>query len=473
MDKKKVIIIAIDGGNYEVINEFMEKGLMPNLKSFKNTKELRSVMPPATAVAWASFTTGTHPGKNEIYDFTILDEHTWDVNFINRERLQGKTLWEYFDEANVKGCFLNIPLTYPVDQTKGIIVSGIETPSTLYNYTYPREIKKELDDIGYRIDVSGIKSDKDEIVQEALYNFEKRMQASDLLLAKDPDFFIVLFRVSDIVMHYAWGKPVVEEVYLKIDNYIGKLKEKYPDREIIIMSDHGFEKIEKAFNTNAWLQNEGYLKTNFKKSWLQTFGITRKRIYWIIDHLHLNFLVKMVPRKLGQSIPDEKTFFEEAIQRNIIDFTKTKALSKRALKSSQIFLNKEVRGGIVKPEDEEALKQEIKQKLIDYFKDKNINVIVKTKEEWYGEGVHYAPDVTIYFEEKGWDTHDFFSPDKEVFVERNKKEDAQHNMHGIIYTNLDLNLDNPCIVDLAPTLLNYFGVDYSQNNFDGKSLISK
>ena len=47
---------------------------MPNLNKFKYKSKLISVIPPATAVAWASFSTGNNPGKTEIYDFTILDD---------------------------------------------------------------------------------------------------------------------------------------------------------------------------------------------------------------------------------------------------------------------------------------------------------------------------------------------------------------------------------------------------------------
>lgn len=469
--KKKVIIIAIDGGNFEVLNSFFEKGLLPNLQKYKYRAELTSVMPPATAVAWASFSTGNHPGKTEIYDFTIIDNVSWETNFINRTRLEGKTLWQYFTEAGIKSCFLNIPLTYPIDKINGVIVSGIETPSTFHAYAHPPELKEELNKIGYQIDVSGIKSDREDIIKEALYNFEKRIEVSNLLLKRDFDFFIVLFRASDIVKHYAWGKEPVEKVYCKIDEFVGKIREEYKNSEVIVMSDHGFEKIDFAFNTNAWLRENGYLKTNFKRSWLSTFGITRKRIYWILDHLKLNFLVRMIPRKIGKKIPDTKINFEEAILNNIADLKKTKAIAKRAMKSSQIFLNTESRGGIVKKEEEEQLKQEIKQKLIKFCQENKKDVIIKTKEELYNKDAKYAPDITIYFEEKGYDTYDFFSPDRNIFVEPNKREDAQHNMHGVIFTDLDLNLENACIVDLVPTLLDYFEIKYLDGNFDGKSLL--
>lgn len=471
-NKKKLIIIGIDGGTFDVINPFIEKGIMPHLDKFKNRAVLESTIPPATAVAWASFSTGNNPGKTEIYDFTIVDDFSWNVDFIDRRRLQGKPLWIYLSEAGVKPCYVNIPLTYPIDEIDGIIVSGIETPSTIYRYTNPPELKKELDELGYEIDVSGMKDNREDLVKEGLSIFHKRLKAVDLLLKKEFDFFVVLFRESDIVKHYAWGKPEVDYVYGEIDKLIGKLKSN-PEYEVLVMSDHGFEKITHAFNTNVWLERNGYLSSTLKRSWLQTFGINRKHIYSIIDKFKLNFLIRLIPRKLGQRIPDTKMDFEQAIATGTIDLKKTRAIAKRALKTAQIFLNSERRGGIVKENEEEGLKQEIKRKLEEFFLKEKIKVIVKTKEELYGKNVRFAPDITLYFEEKGYDTFNYFSADKSYFVPPIEKQDAEHNLHGIIFTDLDLELDNPAITDLAPTILDYYGIKYDKNSFDGKSLLTK
>lgn len=469
-NKKKLVIIGIDGGNFDVMNPFIEKGLMPNLAKMKKRAVLESVIPPTTAVAWASFSTGNYPGKTEIYDFTIVDDNSWNIDFIDRTRLRGKPLWIYLSEAGVKPCYVNIPLTYPVDKIDGIIVSGIETPSTMCNYTNPPELKKELNEIGYKIDVSGLKDKREDLVEEGLDNFNKRLKAVELLLKKDFDFFIVLFRESDIMKHYAWGKKEVEDVYGRLDKLIGELKAN-PNYEVIAMSDHGFEKIDYAFNANAWLEKNGYLTLTLKRNWLQTFGITRKRVYRIIEKLKLNFLIRMIPRKLAQKVPEEKIGFEQAITTGVVDMSKTKAIAKRALKTAQIFLNSEKRGGIVKKEEEESLKQEIKEKLLKFFEEKKIKVIVKTKEELYGKNVNYAPDVTLYFEEKGYDTFNIFTADKTFFIPPIESQDAEHNLHGVIFTDLDLNLENPAIVDLAPTILDYFKIKYNKNDFDGKSLL--
>lgn len=466
MKKKKLIIIAIDGGNFEVINPFFEEGILPNIKRLKHQGNLTSVIPPATAVAWASFATGNYPGKTEIYDFTIMDDSSWKVHFINRLRLKGKPLWEYLDKAGIKSCFINMPVTYPPDKINGVIISGIETPSTMSNYVHPPELKEDLKKIGYEIEVSGLKNKREEIVEEALHIFDKRIETAKFLLKKDFDFFFILFRASDITQHFAWGKEPVKQVYQKIDAFLGEIKKDY---EPIIMSDHGFEKIDKAFNANAWLEREGYIKTKIKKNFLSYTGINQQRVFWILEKLKLKSLIRFVPRNLAKKVPTDKINLEEAMATGIIDMSQTKAIAKRAVKSAQIFLNSEKRGGVVKKEDEESLKLEIKNKLLDFFNKNKINAVVNTKEELYSGTAQYAPDITIYLEEKGYDTHCLFSPDKNFFPKPLENQDAEHNLHGFIFTDLPFNLEGANLVDLAPTILDYFGI--KKGNFDGRSLL--
>ncbi len=346
------------------------------------------------------------------------------------------------------------------------MISGIETPSRLHDYVYPKYLKKELNKRGYKIEISTIRG-RNKIVREAKNILDKRIEIAKYLFRKNFDFFFVLFRASDIVQHYAWNKKDVEEVYKKIDNFIGSIGDK---NDVIVISDHGFEKINKAFNANAWLEKQGYLKMKkIRKNLLAVLGIRKEKLLKIIDKLKLKSLIRLIPRKIGKKIPTEKTGFEEALALNLIDFDKTKAIAKRAVKSAQIYLNKEKRGGIIKESEEEKLKREIKNRLERFFKKEKIKVKIWTKEELYGKKTKYAPDLTLYIEEKGYDTHCFFSSDKKIWVGPIAKQDAEHNLNGIIFSNLNLNLKKAEIIDLSPTILNYYKI--KAGKFDGKSLL--
>jgi len=462
-NKKKLIIIGIDGGNFEILNPMLRKNLLPNLKNFKYKAVLKSVIPPATCAAWAGFSTGNLPGKTEIYDFTMVDDNSWKVSFIERKRLKGRTLWEYLDKAGLKSCFINIPLTFPPDEINGVMISGIDAPSEMYNYVYPYKFKEKLKGIGYKIEIPS-SYNKEEKIKDALEILDKRIEAAKYFLKREFDFFIVLFRASDIVQHYEWDKGHIKMVYKKIDDFIGEIKNK----DLIVMSDHGSEKIKKTFNANNWLEKEGYLKIKGKKKRISFMGINKERIYKILGLLKLTFLTKIIPRRLGKKIPTEKIGFEEAITTGLIDLTKTKAVAKRAVKSAQIFLNTKKRGGIVDKDEEEQLKKEIKEKLKRLFEKNHIKCVIKTKEELYDSG-RYAPDITLYIEEKGYDTNCSFLENKKIWDNPRSQHIAEHNLEGVIFTDLNLNLNNASIIDLAPTILDYFKI--KKGEFDGKSLM--
>ena len=467
--KKKLVIVAIDGGTFNVINPLFKKNKLKNLKRIRYSGLLKSTIPPGTSVAWSSFATGNNPGKTGIYDFTVVDEISWRIRFINQKVRKGKAIWKYLDEANLKSCVINIPVTYPPDKINGVMISGIDAPSTLSNYTYPKEIKKKLKEFGYKIDVSGLK-EKKELPLEAMKLLDIRIKTAKYFLDKEFDFFIVLFRASDIVQHFAWGEKIVERVYEKIDEFIGhaqdKLKEDYGN--LIVMSDHGFEKVNKALNLNVWLEKEGYLKTNLTQSGLLSkLGVSRERIFKILEGLKLNFLIKVIPRSISKKIPTKSVDFEEALLTGLIDLSHTRAISKRAGKTSQIFLNKENRGGIVKPSEENKLKGEIKTKLEGFLNQNRIKSSIFLKEELYGKNSVCSPDITLYINEPNYDTISLFSPQKKMWGE--PKEPATHNTEGVIFSDLNLKLENANIIDLAPTILKYFGV--KGGRFDGKPLI--
>ena len=54
-------------------------------------------------------------------------------------------------------------------------------------------------------------------------------------------------------------------------------------------------------------------------------------------------------------------------------------------------------------DSQSELKQEIKEKLKLFFEKEKLDVDVKTKEELYGKDAEFAPDISVYFREKGYD----------------------------------------------------------------------
>ena len=68
----RVLVIGLDGATFDVLLPLARAGRLPALAALiarGTSAPLRSVFPPVTAPAWASFMTGKNPGKHGIYEF--------------------------------------------------------------------------------------------------------------------------------------------------------------------------------------------------------------------------------------------------------------------------------------------------------------------------------------------------------------------------------------------------------------------
>jgi len=71
-EKKKMVVIGIDGATFDVIDPMVERGELPNLATLMKEGcrgELESTFPPITHTAWSTFSTGKNPGKHGVFDF--------------------------------------------------------------------------------------------------------------------------------------------------------------------------------------------------------------------------------------------------------------------------------------------------------------------------------------------------------------------------------------------------------------------
>ena len=69
------------------------------------------------------------------------------------------------------------------------------------------------------------------------------------------------FSSIDQNSHMLWGKhePELIEVYRAVDSAIGETMNRFPDADIIVMSDHGFNSFDRSVNLNTWLWQQGFL----------------------------------------------------------------------------------------------------------------------------------------------------------------------------------------------------------------------
>ena len=269
---KRSIWIGIDGAPYSFLNQAMDRGVLPNLKRFRDEYyfgRMNAPLPDNSAVSWSSIITGTTPGEHGIYGFTDLIPGTYTLSFPNFKSLRQKPFW--LSDESRRSVVVNVPFTYPAAPLNGELVAGFVAPDLL-KASYPSSFGSWLGRENYRIDVDSRKAHKSrELFWEDLLSVhEKRVHVyRHLFTGEQWDNFMIVFTGSDRVGHFLWDacEDKIEpwytrilEYYSRVDREIGWILERTNDTDIVVcMSDHGMERIRTEVYLNTVLQEHGYL----------------------------------------------------------------------------------------------------------------------------------------------------------------------------------------------------------------------
>jgi len=299
--------------------------------------------------------------------------------------------------------------------------------------------------------------DEEAFLKQAWLIFEERKKMLwDVLEKTKRGFATVVFDTTDRISHMFYRyldpehpanegkdveehKHVIRDLYAKMDSFLGEIREKIGDDQdtlLMVLSDHGFCNFRRGVNINAWLRDEGYLVL---KDGAETSGD------WFAQ----------------------------------VDWSKTKAFT---LGLTGIFVNRKGREaqGIVEPGAEmDALCAELKEKLEALRDPLDGQAVVKeaflTQELHSGPYADMAPEVLLGYHRgfrHSWDCATG-SVSKEVFTDNTKSWSGDHCVDprlvpGVFWCNRPIAVEDPTLLDIAPTALTMFGVEvprYMQGRF--------
>lgn len=242
----KTLLLGLDGFD----PDYHERFDLPNIKSIGDGFEISTH--GNSGPSWASVLTGLTPNGHGVRKLEPQqDQQSW----------QGTPIWEKVDGYSG---IANCPLTYPPKELDGWMVTGMMTPARAI-YTYPRSLYKDLDDIGYRIDVwvddhknhpngayGTIPFDftqeyRDELLENIDDVIRRRGEAFEWLIENEPaDFVFLTFTSLDRAQHLAMDdEEEMRQKYELLDEQVGKVLDVVPEEtEIFVTSDHGFQEID-------------------------------------------------------------------------------------------------------------------------------------------------------------------------------------------------------------------------------------
>jgi predicted AlkP superfamily phosphohydrolase/phosphomutase len=158
---------------------------------------------------------------------------------------------------------VGIPVTYPPEEVDGFMIAGFGAPENSRNLSYPPDLLDTLEEkygpyqvvVPYQVaEAKGL----EHYLTATLENEAKQTTISlDLTEEYQLDLLVINFQSADEFNHYSKDYTYVEQVLIGIDQSIGRIIEKFPEANFIILSDHGSRRLKGLFLLRNWLSQQG------------------------------------------------------------------------------------------------------------------------------------------------------------------------------------------------------------------------
>jgi predicted AlkP superfamily phosphohydrolase/phosphomutase len=325
-------------------------------------------------------------------------------------------------------------------------------------YTYPATVKDEISGLvgDYEVDVKGFRTDRKEWLRDGIFRMSKKMfqVVRHYLAHADWQYFHFVDIGLDRVHHGFWRyhdpqhvlhepdspfRDVIRDYYLHLDEEIGRLLELLTDDTVVlVVSDHGAQRLDGGFCVNEWLVREGLLVLHEQPKTVTPFD------------------------KLS------------------VDWAKTKVWSEGGY-YARVFFNVKGRepDGAIDPADYERFRDDMKARLEATVDDRGrpLGTLVFKPEEIYRNVRNIAPDLIAHFGALSWRSIGGVGYGR-IHVQENDTgpDDCNHAQYGafiLAASNLPSQgeLSGARLLDIGPTLLELGGYDVP-SSMQGRSLVA-
>jgi len=460
MEKKKVVVIGLDCAPPELVfDRWLSK--LPNIKRLVDTGiygPIESSIPPITVPAWTTFVTSKNPGQLGFFGFRNRRDCSYtDISIATSLAVREPTVWDILSRAGKQVGLLGVPQTYPPKPVNGFVVTSFLTPDTSCQYTYPDELRNEIEEIvgDYMLDCDNFRTDDKKRLLDQIYRMtEQRFKlAKHLLTTRDLDFFMMVEMGPDRIHHGFWKffdeshrkyqfhpeySNAVEGYYVYLDTQIGELLPLVADEAyVIVVSDHGAKKMDGCININDWFIKNGYLKLNTQ--------------------------------------PEGALRLKDAD----VDWANTVAWGWGGY-YSRVFLNVKGREplGKIDPRDYEKVRDEIAGRIMEIPDDRGNRMptrAVKPQDIYTGEHVDKAPDLLVFFGDLSWRVTEEIGHDSIYGFETELgPDDALHSQYGIFILSDGTphgaqRVEGLRLIDGAPTIISLMGLGVPED-MEGKAV---
>lgn len=361
--RHRVLVVGLDGATFDLLDPWIEAGHLPTLAGLVRrgaSARLQTDFPHATMPSWPSFATGMNPGKHGVFNWLELGgDRRFRVT--NSTSVRSAALWDVLGAAGRRVCSVFIPVTYPPRPVNGCMVTGMLTPADTANYTYPAELKEEIEAAAGRphfMPPEVYSEGNEEAFIASLHEtIERKYQVIRyLLVEKDWDVFLCHFNESDVAHHGLWkfmdathpdytpeggarfGAAILG-VYRDLDSRLRELLSLCDaSTHVIVVSDHGAGPMLYHSHLNNWLHRMGYLRlkrtpATLAKHVLFRLGATPRNVY----HLGMKLGLAKLRRRLNPNGSGSSILRRFFLSFRDVDWSRTRAFATGGV--GQVFIN--------------------------------------------------------------------------------------------------------------------------------------
>ena len=442
----KICVLGLDCAAPEVLLGDPRLKNIRGLMARGTYGRLESVIPPITVPAWMCLSTSQDPGSLGVYGFRNRRDHSYDkLGITNADSIEQPAIWDYLARDGKKSIVVGVPPGYPPRRIHGISIGCFLTPNTKdKEFTHPAALKTKINELvgEYPVDVKGFRTDDKDWLKTQIFEMSrKQWKVVHWLMKEQPwDYFHFVDIGLDRVHHGFWnffdkkhvqyqaGNPyedVIPEYYRWLDQQIGIVLQALPaDTVLLVVSDHGAQRLDGGFAVNEWLIQQGLL--------------------------------------VVEEMPTEITPFDKLK----VNWSKTKVWSEGGY-YARVFFNMQGREtqGIIPAVDYPAFQDEMKARFLALRDDRGepLNSLVFKPTEIYRHVRNVAPDLIVHFGGLYWRSIGSVGHGRFHVQENDTGPDAcNHAQFGafiLVAPNLALRgeYQGAKLLDMAPTLMDLAG----------------
>lgn len=274
----KVLILGMDGGDWDIIDPLLAEGKMPNLQRLIDegvSATPKTLNPTISPAIWTTVATGKLPEKHGIRNF-ITTSVDYETEYVSSDARHAKAAWNIFNDLGWKTGLFSWWATWPAEDINGYTVTDLAVLDSRGGIQ-PESLAKGMELLSLRtlgLDLVGISlsealpvptSIDDPVFFETAHSVLNRIDklfGPNSLYAFDrerPDVLMQIYGGTDAAQHLFLKhhdaskfpypvdpvlrekyKDFIREIYMNQDRLIGEyLKRSGSDTHIIVLSDHG------------------------------------------------------------------------------------------------------------------------------------------------------------------------------------------------------------------------------------------